>query len=308
MAGRPTTTRNLLRVMRADSPGDALFMVILGTIALGIIVLFAYLVFVLARAAWPAMSEFGLGFIWAESWNPDGQVFGAAPYIVGTLLSAVVGLVVAIPVAVGTAIALAILLPRYVAGPLGIIVELLAAVPSIVFGVWGFFIIAPFVRDLSDGATFGPSLLAAGLVLAVMVVPIISVVTRDMILAVPQAQRDAAMALGATPWEVTWKVVLPYARPGIMAAVILGFGRAIGETMAVIMLIGNQPLIPRSLYDPASTIASVIANEFGDPSGPLHYSSLVYLGLILLVFSLVMNLTARLVVARLGKRLGVDRL
>ncbi|HLF16091.1 MAG TPA: phosphate ABC transporter permease subunit PstC [Candidatus Thermoplasmatota archaeon] len=294
--------------LRADSPADALFKLVTGAFALGVVALFALIVVVLADKAWPAFRAFGPGFLVSDAWDPPGQRFGAAPYLVGTFSSSLLGLAFAVPVALGTAVALAILLPRWVAAPLGIVVELLAAVPSIVFGVWGAALVAPFVADLSGGSSFGPSLLAAGFVLAVMVLPIIAAVSRDMVLAVPQSQRDAALALGATPWEVTWKVVLPYARPGILAAVILGFGRAVGETMAVVMVIGNQAAFPHSVFDPAATMSSVIVNEFGDPSGPLHYSSLVSLGLILLVCSLAFNLGARGVVHRLGRRLGVDRL
>lgn len=291
----------------ADSPGDAVFLAITGACAVGLVALFVAVVLILGERAWPAMKEFGFGFLTGTSWDPEGQEFGALPYIVGTLSTSVIALIVAVPVAVGTAVALAILLPRAIAGPLGVLVELLAAVPSIVFGVWGIAVVAPFVRDLAKGVgenTFGPSILAAGLVLAAMVLPIITAVTRDMILAVPRHQRDAALALGATPWEVTWSVVLPHARPGIIAAVLLGFGRAIGETMAVIMVIGNQPLLPDSAFDPGASMASVIANEFGDPSGDLHFPALVLLGLILLLTSLVINLAARVTVKRLSRRLG----
>ena len=299
---------NLQTLLRADSFGDAVFKLVTGAFALGAVAIFAYIVVLLTDKAMPALRAFGIHFLVSQRWDPPGQVFGALPYLVGTLVSSLLGLLVAIPIAIGTAIALAILLPRALATPLGIVIELLAAVPSILFGVWGFAVVAPFVHSLAPTQTFGPSLLAAGLVLAAMVLPIITAVSRDMILAVPQAQRDAALALGATPWEVTWKVVLPYARPGILAAIILGFGRAIGETMAVIMVIGNQPRLPHSLFDPGATMSSVIAQEFGDPSGPLHAASLVELGLLLLVFSLVVNLVARFIVTRLGKRLGVDRL
>lgn len=297
----------LRRRLGADSAGDVVFVLLTGACALGLVLLFADVVVVLGQRAWPAIQAFGVGFLTGRSWNPPGQAFGALPYILGTLMTSVLALAVAVPVAIGTAVALAILLPRTLAGPMGVLVELLAAVPSIIFGVWGFAVVVPFVRRLGGWLgqdTFGLSILAAGLVLAVMVLPIITAVSRDMVLAVPRQQRDAALALGATPWEVTWKVVLPHARPGIVAAVILGFGRAIGETMAVIMVIGNQPVLPDSVFAPGSTMASVIANEFGDPSGPLHGAALVELGLILLLSSLVLNLLARLIVKRLTRKLG----
>jgi phosphate transport system permease protein len=297
---------SLRRRLGADSPGDVVFLAITAAFAVGMVVLFGALVFILARKAWPAFQAFGFGFLVGTQWDPVGQHFGALAYIAGTLMTSFVAVVVAVPIAIGTAVALALLLPRSVAGPLGVLVELLAAVPSIIFGVWGLAVIAPFVRQLAGGlhqATFGPSILAAGLVLAAMILPIITALTRDMVLAVPQHQRDAALALGATPWEVTWKVVLPHARPGIVAAVILGFGRAIGETMAVIMVVGNVAKIPRDLFMPGSTMASVIANEFGDPTGPLHGASMVALGLVLLLMSLVLNLLARGIVKRLTRRL-----
>lgn len=295
------------RTLGADSPGDVAFLALTAFFAVGMLAVFASLVWILGERAWPAIRAFGPGFLFSRSWDPPNQEFGALPYVVGTLLSSLVAVVVAVPIAIGTAVALAILLPRSLASPLGVLVELLAAVPSIVFGVWGLAVISPFVRDLGrmlNQDTFGPSVLAAGLVLAAMILPIITAVSRDMILAVPQHQRDAALALGSTPWEVTWKVVLPHARPGIVAAVILGFGRAIGETMAVIMVIGNQVIVPESPFDPASSMASVIANEFGDPSGPLHGAALIELGLILLLTSLALNLAARGIVKRLTRRLG----
>ncbi len=297
----------LRRKLGASSPGDMAFLLLTGACAVGLVALFAGVVLVLGQRAWPAIQAFGPGFLTGRSWNPSGQEFGALPYVVGTLATSAIAIAVAVPVAIGTAVALSILLPRFVAGPLGVLVELLAAVPSIIFGLWGFAVVAPFVRDLGrmlGQDTFGFSVLAAGLVLAVMVLPIITAVSRDMILAVPRHQRDAALALGATPWEVTWKVVLPNARPGIVAAVILGFGRAIGETMAVIMVVGNQPLLPKGVFDPGATMASVIANEFGDPSGELHGAALVELGLILLVASLLLNLLARRIVKRLSRRMG----
>ena len=278
--------------------GDTLFRAITAGAALLLLLGFGYLFWVLASRAWPALAAFGPGFLWSSAWDPPGQDFGALPYLFGTLASSLLALLVAVPVAVGTAVALTFLLPRWLASPLGILVELLAAVPSIVFGVWGFTTVVPWVQGLSGGRSFGHSLLAAGLVLAAMILPIITAVTRDMLLAVPRSQRDAALALGATPWEVTWKVVLPHARTGIVAAVILGLGRAIGETMAVIMVIGNQPKLDLDPFAPAATMASVIANEFGDPSGELHASSLVALGLLLLVMSLALSLAARWVVKR----------
>ena len=298
------------RLLRAESGGDAAFKAVTGAFALALVALFLDLLWVLAHGAWPAVRAFGIRFLWSTDWNPIVGHYGAAPFVVGTLASAFLGLLFAVPVAVGTAVALAMLLPRPLSATLGAIVELLAAVPSIIFGVWGFAVLLPFVHRLSGGRSPGPSLLAGGLVLAAMVLPIITVVSRDMIRAVPQSQRDAALALGATPWEVTWKVVLPYARPGMLAGVILAFGRAVGETMAVIMVIGNQNVIPHSLFDAAATMSATIANNFGETtaSEPILRAALVELGLILLLVSLALNLLAKGIVKRLGRRLGVDRL
>lgn len=300
-----TVRARILRLVQAESLGDAFFKILAGTFALAIIGLFATVLVVLLTAAWPAILEFGPSFLWGREWDPDGQRFGALPYVVGTVASSLLAVFLAVPVALGSAIALTQLLPRRLSAALGTLIELLAAVPSIVFGIWGLAVIVPIVRDIGPEGTFGRSILAAGVVLAIMILPIIAAISRDMLNAVPTHQREAALALGSTDWEVTWRVLLPNARPGILAAVILGFGRAFGETMAVIFVIGNQPLLPKSIFDPAATIASVIANEFGDPSGPLHYSSLVYLGLVLMIVSLLLNLVARRIVKYLGRRGGV---
>jgi phosphate transport system permease protein len=297
---------SLRRSLGADSPGDLAFLALAGAFAAALLVLFLYIVWILGSNAWPAVRGFGVRFLVSRDWDPDTGHLGAFVYIVGTLASSLLAVAIVLPVAVGTAVALAILLPRAVAAPLGVLVELLAAVPSIIFGIWGLAVIAPFVRRLGEGLgqdTFGPSVLAASFVLAAMILPIVTAVSRDMILAVPRHQRDAALALGATPWEVTWKVVLPNARPGIVAATILGFGRALGETMAIILVMGNQPLLPHSLFDPGASMASIIASEFGEAKD-LHKAALFELGLILLVSGLLINLAARGVVRRLSRRIA----
>ena len=284
----------------ARHAGDRTFHWGTRVVALLLVAAFLYLVWVLAEKSYPTFAALGPRFVWASKWDPSNNVFGALPFIFGTFVSSAIALVLAVPVAIGTAIALATLLPRWLSGPLGILIELTAAVPSIVFGVWGLYTIVPWVKDISGGRSAGPSLLAAGFVLAAMILPIITAVSRDMLSAVPKTQRDAALALGATPWEVTWKVVLPHARSGLVAAILLGFGRAVGETMAVILLIGNQPILHLDIFQPAATMASVIANEFGEASGSLQGSSLVALGLLLLLFSLALNLAARWIVRRFG--------
>lgn len=294
--------RGWFRWAHAESGGDVVFKLGTGAFAALLIVVFAVVVGNLLHRAWPSVEAFGLGFLVSDAWDPDGQRFGALPYVLGTVSTSLLALLLAVPVAVGTAVALTQLLPRFIATPLGFLVELLAAVPSIVFGIWGFAIIVPWVREIGGEQTFGPSVLAAGIVLAIMMLPIITAVSRDMLAAVPLHQRDAALALGATKWEVTRGVILPHASGGLVAAAILGLGRAVGETMAVIMVVGNQPILPTSVFDPASTMASVMANEFGDPSGPIHFASLVYLGLVLLLISLLLNLAARLIVRSFKRR------
>ncbi|HUR64268.1 MAG TPA: phosphate ABC transporter permease subunit PstC [Candidatus Thermoplasmatota archaeon] len=278
--------------------GDRIFAAVTLAAALAVAGLFAYLLWTLAAQSAPTWRAAGPGFFVSQQWDPAGDRFGALAYLFGTVASSAIALAVAVPVALGTAVALAILLPRWLAAPLGMFVELLAAVPSIIFGIWGLFTVVPLVHGLSGGTATGRSLLAAGIVLAVMIVPIITAVARDMVRAVPLAQREAALALGLTPWEVTWKVVLPYARPGLLAAILLGLGRAMGETMAVIMVIGNRAAVDLNVFAPAATMASVIANEFGEPSNPLHASSLVALGLVMLALSLGTSLLGRWIVQR----------
>lgn len=277
--------------------GDRVFAGLTLAAALAVAAIFAYLVWTLVAGSAPTWKTFGPAFLWRQAWNPAGGQFGALAYLYGTVASSAIALVLAVPISLGTAVALAMLLPRWLATPLGLLVELLAAVPSIIFGIWGLFTVIPLVQGLSGGA-YGRGLMAAGIVLAVMIVPIITAVARDMVRAVPVAQREAALALGLTPWEVTWKVVLPYARPGLLAAILLGLGRAMGETMAVILVIGNQPVVSGNPFAPAATMASVIANEFGEPSNPLHTSSLVALGLVMLALSLGTSLLGRRIVLR----------
>jgi phosphate transport system permease protein len=289
------------RARAAWRRGDLLLNLVLTLCGLGVLALFGYVFWILGEQALPSLQAFGLRFLSGRTWAPSDGLFGALPFISGTLLTSLLGLLFALPIAVGTAVALVFLLPRWIARPLGLVIELLAAVPSIVFGVWGFNVILPFVRDLSGGQSLGPSILAAGLVLTAMVLPILTTVTREMLKAVPRDQADAALALGSTPWEVTWKVVLPYARGGITAAAILGLGRAFGETMAVIMVVGNNPVVTWNLFEPGSTMASIIANQFGE-AADLHKAALLELGLLLLVISLLLNLLAKALVRRLGVR------
>lgn len=272
---------------------DRAFALLAGTSGWALLALFLVTLAILVRGAIPAATAFGPGFVWDASWNVPELDLGAGAYIYGTLISSSIALALAVPVGVGTAIALVLLLPRRVAAVLGTFVELLAAIPSIVFGVWGLAVLAPLVAQWSGGRTVGPSLLTGGLVLAAMILPIVTAVSRDVLASVPLHQREGALALGATRWEVAWRVVLPHGRSGLFAASMLGLGRALGETMAVIMVIGNVAQVSPDLFASGATLASVIANEFGDPSGPIHAASLVGLGLILLLLSLIVSLAAR---------------
>ena len=263
-----------------------------------------------------SIRRFGLGFLVGRTWDPVREVFGALPFIYGTFVSSIVALLLALPVGIAVAIFLAEPGLAWLKGPIGSGVELLAAIPSVVYGIWALFVMAPFVLDhvsgpLADRAggfpLFAPpagaaSMLAGGLVLAIMILPTLSAVSRDVIRAVPREMREASYALGTTWWETTWRIVLPAARAGIFGAVILAFGRAVGETIAVTMVIGNRPAISTSLVQPAYTLASVIANEFTEATDPLQTSSLIELGLILILLTLTLNLVAMLLIRSVGRR------
>ncbi len=269
----------------------------------------------LASGAWPAIRRFGLGFLARSTWDPVGGEFGSLPLIFGTLYSSLVALVIAVPLALGTAIFLTEYAPRWLRGPVATLVELLAAVPSVIYGLWGIFVLIPLLRDhlwkaarpvlgglpLFEGAFYGPSVLAAGVILSIMILPYIAAVSREVLLAVPAAQREAGLALGATRWETVWTVVLPYGRAGILGAVILGLGRALGETMAVTMVIGNRHEVSASLLQPGYTIASAIANEFSEAVSDLHLASLFYVGLVLFVITIAVNALARVLVWRVAR-------
>ena len=268
------------------------------------------------RAGWPALHAFGLNFLTTSAWDPVKGQFGAAPAIVGTLLTSLIALVLATPLALGAAIFLSEFSPAWLRQPLSFLIDLLAAVPSVVYGLWAVFFllplmrtgIMPFLRDTLHlgstpffaGPAYGPSVLAAGMILAIMVLPYITAVSREVLLAVPRAQREAALALGATRWEAITGAVVPYARTGILGGVILGLGRALGETMAVTMVIGNRHEISASLFAPGYTMASLIANEFSEATTDLHISALMAVGFVLLLITLVVNAIARWMVSRMG--------
>ncbi len=300
---------------RSKLSGDFIFEVFVGLFALAIVVL-AFLLFrELFIESSLSRSNFGAGFLTGSTWDPVNEVFGALPFIFGTIVSSLLALLVAVPLSLGIAIFLSELAPAKLRTPLSFIIELLAAVPSVIIGLWGIFILAPFIRDyfapplstylgflpLFQGQMYGLSMLTGGVILAIMIIPITSSITKEVIMTVPTQQREAALALGATGWETTRIAVIPYARSGIFGAVILGFGRAIGETMAVTMVIGNSPRISASLFAPSATMASVIANEFVEATSKLYISSLIEIGFLLLVVSVIINVAARILVWKLLK-------
>jgi phosphate transport system permease protein len=301
---------------------DRLFRGGSGLAALLIIVLLVGIGVMLTLTSVPAFREFGVvGFITGTSWNPVKAVYGALPYIVGTLLSSGIALLISTPIAILTAIYLAELAPRRVAIPLTFMVELIAAIPSVVIGLWGVFVLSPLLRgtvetwisstigqriSLFEGPPLGIGLFAAGVILAIMILPTIVSVSREVITSVPMSQREAMFALGATRWEVVTKAVVPAARSGIVGAIILGLGRALGETMAVTMVIGNAPDLPTSLFDQSQTIASKIATTFNEATGELQISSLIALGLILLVITIILNIIARALVWRTAGPVGAE--
>ncbi len=286
--------------------------------ALGVVAILLLLGVQLLDSSWLTWQTFGLGFITATTWDPVAAVYGALPYIVGTLLSSLIALVLATPVGILTAIYLSEIASPRLATPLTFMIELLAAIPSVVFGLWGVFVLAPFLRVTVEawisstlgfipffgGPTFGIGLFTAGVILAIMILPTIVSISREVIRSVPNTQREAMIALGATRWEVVSKAVLPFARSGIVGAIILGLGRALGETMAVTMVIGNGQAIPTHLFDQAQTIASKIATTFNEATVGIQTSSLIALGLILLVITIGLNIVARLLVWRVAGPVG----
>lgn len=256
-------------------------------------------------------AKFGWNFLFTSTWDPVADQFGALPFIYGTVVTSALALCIGIPLGVGAAIFLAELAPPRISDALTFLIELLAAVPSVIYGLLGIFVLVPILRQvepairavlgwtpLFQGPFYGVSLFAAGVVLAVMIIPFIISISREVILAVPSDQREAALALGATRWESTWDVVVPYARNGIMGSIFLALARSLGETMAVTMVIGNDPKIKASLFAPGYSIAAVVANEFTEATGDMYISALIELGLVLFALTIVINGLARLLVAR----------
>ena len=291
---------------------DALFRKACAAIAASIVGLLALLLYELVRGSRLSLARFGLRFVYERVWDPVVEHFGAATFAYGTVVTSAIALLLAVPLGVGIAIFLVEMAPRRVGAAIGFLVELLAAIPSIVYGLWGLFVLAPIVRDviapalqhtlgflpIFAGQSHGVGMLTGGVILAIMVLPFIAAVSRDVLATVPQTQRDASLALGATKWETIRHVVLPYGRAGIAGAVILALGRALGETMAVTMVIGNDPQIVASLFEPGYTMSSVIANEYAEASGPVYLSALTEVGLLLFVITFAVNGVAQLLIWR----------
>ena len=297
--------------------GDAIFRGLMFLVGLLMVSVVIAMVIALASDSMLSIRAFGFGFLKSSHWNPIMGHFGALPFIYGTIVSSLIALLISVPFSLGIAVFLVEQAPHYIARPIGFLVELLAAIPSVVYGLWGIFILAPFLRvhvepplarvfgwlPLFQGPITGIGLLTGGIILAIMITPIISAVVRDVLTAVPGSQREAALALGATKWEMI-RVVLVNGAPGIAGAVILGLGRALGETMAVTMVIGNRPEISLSLFAPSYTIASAIANEFTEATTDLYLSALVELGLILFLVTFIVNAIARILVWNVIRKTG----
>lgn len=318
-APSPAWHERVLGGWRAGNSADRVYGAALLAFGLALPALFFFIVVRVGAEAWPTIRAFGAAFITSRQWDPVSGEFGALPFIFGTVVSSALALLIAVPLAIGLAIFLTELAPPWLAGPISFATELLAAIPSVVYGLWGIFVLVPWLRSaiqeplastlgdtipLFRGPAYGVSILAGGAILAIMVIPFISAVSREVIDAVPRSQREAALALGATRWEMTWQIVLPYALPGIIGATILGLGRALGETMAITMVIGNRADIPVSLFAPGYTMASVLANEFAEASDQLHLAALMEIGLLLFGITIVVNSFARLLVWRVARQRG----
>jgi phosphate transport system permease protein len=276
-------------------------------IVLFILVLIVWQLVGRSQLSWHA---FGWKFFWGQDWDPVNDRYGALPFVYGTLVSSLLSLVIAVPLAVGVGVFTTEMCPKWLRGPLSFTTELLAAIPSVIYGLWAIFVLVPILRNyvepflaktlgwtgLFEGAPYGIGMLAAGLILAIMIIPIISSITREVLQVVPQHQREAVLALGATRWEMIRIGVLRNARAGIVGGVILGLGRALGETMAVTMVIGNRPEIAKSLLAPGYTMASVLANEFSEAAGDLYLSALIEIGLALFLVTIIVNALARFMV------------
>jgi phosphate transport system permease protein len=307
--------RSLLSRLRR---GDEIARLITFLFAASVVLITVLLVFDLWQGSTLSRHKFGFGFFHTSVWDPIFDQFGALPFIYGTLVTAAVSLLIAVPLGIGAAIFLAELAPARLSDTLEFFIDLLAAVPSVIYGLLGVFIVVPWMRDyiqpglknslgflpIFRGPAYGIGFLTAGVVLAIMVIPYIISVSREVLLSVPRDQREAALSLGSTRWESTWKVVVPFARGGILGSIFLALARALGETMAVTMVIGNTAIISASLFSPGYSIASVIANELTEATSNLHYESLIELGLVLFILTFILNGLARLLIVATSQRGG----
>ena len=308
-----STSRSFLARLRE---GDEIARLITFLFAASVVLLTVLLVFELWQGSALPRHKFGFEFFRTSTWDPIADQFGALPFIYGTLVTAAVALILAVPLGIGAAIFLAELAPARLSDTLEFFIDLLAAVPSVIYGLLGVFIVVPLMRlyiqpslkstlgflPLFKGPAYGVGFLTAGVVLAIMVIPYIISVSREVLLSVPRDQREAALSLGATRWESTWKVVVPFARTGIFGSIFLALARALGETMAVTMVIGNTPTIAASLFSPGYSIAAVIANEFTEATGDLYLQSLIELGLVLFLLTFILNGAARLLIVITSQR------
>ena len=304
--GYVTGGRDQRRPSRHIRMGDGVYRRILQGFGLFVVAIFLAVGTSLVLQAWSAFGHSGAGFVTGSNWDPSRAIYGAVPFIVGTLITSAIGLVFAIPIGIGAAIFLAEYAPRQISGALGMLVELLAAVPSVVYGLWGFIVLGPHLPEHDRAShqflavrTRPPlpvGVLPAGVILAIMVLPTITAVTRDLANAVPATSCEAVFGLGGTRWQMIRTAVLPAIRVGVVGAVILGLGRALGETMAVTFVIGNTNAIPNSVIAPGQTMASLIANEFTEATEPFHASALIGIAVLLLVVAVIVNVFARLLV------------
>ncbi|HLX11764.1 MAG TPA: phosphate ABC transporter permease subunit PstC, partial [Bacteroidota bacterium] len=295
--------------------GDAVFKNVTTVFAVGIFIIVVLMAYEMYAGSRLSISTFGWKFLTATTWDPVNDVYGALPFIYGTVVSSALALIIALPLGLGVAVLLSELSPAWIEIPLSFLVELLAAIPSIVYGLWGVFVLVPWLRitvepflgkwlgflPLFRGAPYGFGMLAAGIILTIMVMPIIVSISRDVLKAIPTSQREAALALGATKWEST-RIILASSKSGILGAALLGLGRAVGETMAVTMVIGNRTDISASLFNPGYSMASVIANEFSEATSDLYISSLIEIALILFVVTIILNAIARIIVRSITKK------
>ena len=318
----PSALTARVETARKAGAGDTRFRILTLLAALTVLAIFSGVILSLVIGAMPSFKAFGFGFITTEAWSPTRERFGALAPIYGTLVTSLIAMLIAVPVGIGIAIFLTDLCPRLLRRPIGIAIELLAGIPSIIYGIWGLFVFAPwfqlhvqepianavgdsaFFGTLFGGATFGIGTFTAGLILSIMILPFISAVTRDVLETVPSVLKEASYGLGATSWEVMWKVCLPFCQTGVVGGAMLALGRALGETMAVTFVIGNAHKISASLFAPGTSISATIANEFSEATSELYTSSLIELGLLLFIITFIVLACAQLMLRRMEKSKG----